>query len=149
MEKVMSQADDFASMHKERNKMRIAVPTNDGVSISEHFGRSAAFLIFEIENGQIKSLHSKSNGARHSHAQGACDHHSADHKPHSHAGILAALEGCDIVICGGMGQKAAEALRSCGTQILVAPPASAEDTVVAYLAGKLTPQTERFCGCQH
>ena len=35
--------------------MRIAVPTNDGTSISEHFGRSAAFLIFETENGKIKS----------------------------------------------------------------------------------------------
>ena len=37
------------------NTMRIAVPTNDGISISEHFGRSAAFLIFETENGKIKT----------------------------------------------------------------------------------------------
>ena len=129
--------------------MRIAIPTNDGVSISEHFGRSAAFLIFEIENGRIKSHELKSNGAKHSHAQGECNHHSADNKPHSHAGILATLDGCEVVICAGMGQRAAEALRTCGTQILVAPPASAEETVVAYLAGKLTPQTERFCQCQH
>jgi len=129
--------------------MRIAVPTNDGASISEHFGRSAAFLIFEIENGQIKSHELKSNGAKHSHAQGACDHHSAESKPHNHAGILAALEGCEVVICAGMGQRAAEALRNCSTQILVAPPASAEETVGTYLAGKLTPQTKRFCQCQH
>ena len=39
--------------------MRIAIPTNDGASISEHFGRSAAFLIFEIENGQIKRRDSR------------------------------------------------------------------------------------------
>ena len=129
--------------------MKIAVPTNDGATISEHFGRSANFLIFEIENGQIKSRELKTNGMEHSHAQGACDHHSAESKPHSHAGILAALEGCGLVICAGMGQRAAEALRNCGTQIVVAPPASAEETVVAYLAGKLTPQTERFCQCQH
>ena len=50
--------------------MRIAVPTNDGASISEHFGRSASFLIFEIENGQIKSRELRTNGAKHSHAQG-------------------------------------------------------------------------------
>ncbi len=129
--------------------MKIALPTNDGATISEHFGRSTSFLIFEIENGHIKGRELKANGAKHSHAPGTCDHHTTGSEPHSHAGILAALEGCDIVICGGMGQKAAEALRSCGTQILVAPPASAEDTVVAYLAGKLTPQMERFCRCQH
>ena len=129
--------------------MKIAIPTNDGTSISEHFGRSASFLIFDIENGHIKRRELKPNGAKHSHSPGTCDHRTTGSEPHSHAGILAALAGCDIVICGGMGQKAAEALRSCGTQILVAPPASAEYTVVAYLAGKLTPQTERFCGCQH
>jgi predicted Fe-Mo cluster-binding NifX family protein len=129
--------------------MKIAIPTNDGTSISEHFGRSASFLIFDIENGHIKRRELKPNGAKHSHSPGTCDHRTTGSEPHSHAGILAALAGCDIVICAGMGQKAAEALRSFGTQILVAPPASAEDTVVAYLAGKLTPQTERFCGCQH
>ena len=129
--------------------MKIALPTNDGVTISEHFGRSASFLIFEIENGQIKSRELRTNGMEHSHAQGACDHHSAESKPHNHAGILAAVEGCGLVICAGMDQRAAEALRSCGTQIVVAPPASAEETVVAYLAGKLTPQTERFCQCRH
>ena len=129
--------------------MRIAIPTNDGTSISEHFGRSASFLIFEIENGQIKSRELKTNGMEHSHAQGACDHHSVESKPHSHAGILATLDGCQVVICAGMGQRAAEALRTSGTQILVAPPAPAEETVIAYLAGKLTQRTERFCQCQH
>ena len=69
--------------------MKIALPTNDGVTISEHFGRSASFLIFEIENGQIKSRELKTNGMEHSHAQGACDHHSAESKPHSHLPLAA------------------------------------------------------------
>ena len=29
--------------------MKIAVPTNDGVTMSHHFGRSAAFLVFDVE----------------------------------------------------------------------------------------------------
>ena len=129
--------------------MKIGIPTNDGTSISEHFGRSAAFLIFETENGQIKSRELKSNGEKHSHAQGACDHHSTEIKPHNHAGILAALEGCELVICAGMGRRAAEALQGCGTQIVVVAPASADETVAAYLAGKLTTQKEDFCQCHH
>lgn len=129
--------------------MKIAVPTNDGASISEHFGRSAGFLIFEIENGQIKSRELKANGMEHSHAQGACDHHSAESKPHSHAGILATLDGCEVVICAGMGQRAAEALKGCGMRIVVTSVASAEAAVSAHLAGKLTSQTEGFCRCSH
>ncbi|MFZ0961649.1 MAG: NifB/NifX family molybdenum-iron cluster-binding protein [Terriglobia bacterium] len=129
--------------------MKIAVPTNDGASISEHFGRSAGFLIFEIENGQVKSRTLKANGQQHSHAQGSCDHHSAESKPHNHAGILAALDGCEVVICAGMGQRATDALKSCGARIVVTSVASADAAVSAHLAGKLTPATESFCRCSH
>lgn len=128
--------------------MKIAVPTNDGTSISEHFGRSAAFLIFETENGQIKSRAMKANGAHH--GQGGCDHHSTANKAHSHAGILAALRGCEVVICAGMGSRAAEALKAGGvTEIVVTTAGPAEEIVSAYLAGKLTRKTETFCACRH
>ena len=128
--------------------MRIAIPTNDGTSISEHFGRSAAFLIFETENGRITSRAMKTNGAHH--GQGACGHHSTESKPHSHSGIVAALKGCEVVICAGMGSRAAEALKTNGvTQIVVTTPGPAEEIVSAFLAGKLTRKTESFCVCRH
>lgn len=138
------------SLEAERKQMRIAVPTNDGKSISEHFGRSAAFLIFETENGQIKSREMKTNGAQHSHAEGNCAHHSAGSESHSHAGILTALDGCQVVICAGMGSRAVEALKAGGvSQIVVTAPGSAEETVTTFLAGKLTTETSNFCRCRH
>lgn len=128
--------------------MRIAIPTNDGTSISEHLGRSAAFLIYETESGQITSRAMKTNGAHH--AQEACGQHSTESKPHSHSGIVAALKGCEVVICAGMGSRAAEALKANGvTQIVVTTPGPAEEIVSAFLAGKLTCKTESFCACRH
>jgi predicted Fe-Mo cluster-binding NifX family protein len=124
--------------------MRIGVPTNDGTAISEHFGRSAAFLIFETENGQIKSRESKSNGAKHSHAQGACDRNSADKKPHGHAGILAALDACEVVICAGMGQRAAEALKGRGTQIVVVAPLQQRRQSPRIWPGSCPPRSKAF-----
>jgi predicted Fe-Mo cluster-binding NifX family protein len=130
--------------------MKIAIPTNDGTSISEHFGRSAAFLIFETANGQIKSHEMKSNGHRHSHEQGNCGHGSAEGAQHSHQAILSALDGCDVVICAGMGQRAAQTLKSSGiAQIVFTSAGPAEEAVSAYLAGKLTPKTESFCRSSH
>ncbi len=55
---------------KERNQMRIAVPTNDGKPISEHFGRSASFLVFEVESDQVKNRETRINEMQHSHKQG-------------------------------------------------------------------------------
>ena len=128
--------------------MRIAVPTDDGTSIAQHFGRSAAFLIFETESGRITGRSTKTNHAKH--VQGSCGQHSAGSQEHSHAGILSALEGCEVVICAGMGSRAAEALKAGGaTQIVVATPGPAEQAVSAFLAGKLTGQAGNFCACHH
>jgi len=129
--------------------MRIAVPTNDGTSISEHFGRSAAFLIFETENGKIKSHRLKNNAGKHSHPRGEHKDPSTGVHSHDHAGILTTLEGCEMVICAGMGHGAAEALKGRGMQIVFAAPGPADETVAAYLDGKLSAMEAGFCRCGH
>jgi predicted Fe-Mo cluster-binding NifX family protein len=127
--------------------MKIAVPTNDGKSISEHFGRSESFLVYEVENGQIKSRETRANLMNHSHEQGDCHLHTGGGQQ-SHAGILSALAGCDVVLCAGMGQRAAEALATSGiTPVVVAASADAGEAVAAYLAGKLVSSGRSFCRC--
>jgi predicted Fe-Mo cluster-binding NifX family protein len=126
--------------------MKIAVPTNDDRSISGHFGRSAAFLIFEIGDGVIRSRERRENAAHHTHAQGECGHATGD----SHAGILSALAGCDVVICGGMGKGAANALKAGGiTPVLTTATGPAESAVTDYLSGKLPAAGESICHCSH
>jgi len=130
--------------------MKIAVPTNDGTSVSPHFGRSAGFLVFDIEDGRIRGREMRSNPVQHSHAQGTCDHGSNGSESHNHAGILSALAGCDVVICAGMGWRAAEALKSGGiTGVVFAAPGPAEEVVTAFLAGKLAETDQTFCRCSH
>ena len=60
--------------------MRIAIPTNDGATVSAHFGRSAAFLVFEVEQGQIQSRGGgERNAGQHAHEQGSCGGNGAHH----------------------------------------------------------------------
>jgi predicted Fe-Mo cluster-binding NifX family protein len=33
--------------------MKVAVPTQDGTSISQHFGRSKSLFVFEVEDKKI------------------------------------------------------------------------------------------------
>lgn len=131
--------------------MRIALPTNDGVSVSPHFGRSAGFLVFDIEDGQTRKRETIKNPSCHSHEEGSCDHGSdGSESSHSHAGILSALAGCNVVICAGMGWRAAEALKSAGiAEVVVTMPGPAEGAVAAFLAGKLTASDQGFCRCSH
>lgn len=119
--------------------MRIAVPTNDGETLSAHFGKSAGFLVFEIADGRILSREFRANEACGLHAGG-----------HDHGAMASVLDGCDVVLCGGMGRGAADALKAAG--LVVAPVAvsgAASEIVAAYLAGSIKPASESFCGCRH
>jgi len=129
--------------------MRIAVPTDDGVSIAAHFGRSAGFLVFDVADGKIQGQAMRPNAGQHTSGEGtACQHGAGG--GHDHGAIVASLDGCDLVICGGMGARAAEALKAGGVkQILMAEPGPAVDVVNAYLQGTLAVRQAGFCCCSH
>ena len=131
--------------------MRIAVPTNDGTTLSEHFGRSAAFLVFEVEGGQIKSQEMRANLPHQSGPGGTCGHEGDGWgEGHNHTAMVAVLAGCDIVLCGGMGWRAAEALKAVGiSPVSVAASGPAAEIVTAYVAGALAPAPESLCRCDH
>lgn len=128
--------------------MKIAVASADGVSISQHFGRSACFIVFEVKDGKITGRQVRDNiytaFARGKCEDGAPHHHS---QPHSHADVVSALRECDVVLCLGMGQRAAVDLKANGIRPFVIDSAcSPEDAVAAYLAGTLRIAGD-FCGC--
>jgi len=128
--------------------MRIAVPTDDGVSIAQHFGRAAAFLVFEIEGGQITDRQMRPNQGEECHNGGAGGEHVCGAQ--GHGGIVERIGDCQMVLCGGMGQRAANALQVNGiSPVVVQPVGSAEETVAAFLAGKVTPLSGSLCSCHH
>jgi len=134
--------------------MRIAVATEDGVSVSQHFGRSAGFVVFDANDGQISEGEFRTN--RHTpHAQGICgiDHHTSGHahghSGHSHAGIVDLLQDCQVVLCGGMGAGAAQSLTARGIRPIVTSGVdSARDAVAQYVRGELNLNAPGFCGCK-
>lgn len=128
--------------------MKIAVASADGVAISSHFGQSKCFIVFEVAEGKVVSREVRDNHYT-AHARGQCQGHTAhDHaQPHSHADVVNALRDCQVVLCGGMGWRAAEELKANGIQAFVLDiEASPEKAVAAFLAGKVKAGTP-FCRC--
>lgn len=100
--------------------MRIAVTYENG-EIFQHFGHTEQFKIYETENGVIVSCEVvDTNGSGH----GAL------------AGVLNALH-TDVLICGGIGGGAQAALSAAGIKLYGGVSGSADDAVVAFLAGTL------------
>ncbi len=110
--------------------MKIAVTYENG-QVFQHFGHTAQFKLYDVENGAVVS--SKvvdTNGSGH----GAL------------AGFLAA-NGVDSLICGGIGGGAQMALAEAGIQLYAGCSGDADACVAQLLEGTL--QFAQAATCDH
>lgn len=114
--------------------MKIAVASDDGKIISSHFGRTRGFVIFEIENGEIKDRKYIPNTFT-GHARGS--HHLGTHHYDSHAAIIENLKDCKAVISHGMGRRLYDDLTSAGVEVYVTNETDVDRAVELYIKGEL------------
>ena len=109
--------------------MKIAVTYEDG-KVFQHFGKTEAFQVFEIEDGKVL-------------AAGVIGTDGAGHE--ALADFLAA-KGVDVVICGGLGDGAQAALAGAGIEVVSGAEGDTAAAVEAYLRGELV---SRGVNCDH
>lgn len=122
--------------------MKIALPTMDGKTISEHFGRCKAFMIFEVEGGTIVDRKARPN------AQGGGESHDcgAEGHGHDHGAFARLLSDCQAVIVKGMGPGAMKAISEAGLKVYRAnPSATPEEAVFRLIRGGLETMSEGSC----
>ena len=111
--------------------MKIAV-TYDNGNIFQHFGRTEQFKVYEVEDNKIISSEVVgSDGIGH----GAL------------AGLLAGHD-IAVLICGGLGGGAMNALMNAGIEVCAGASGSADEAVEAYLKGELV-NTGANCDHHH
>jgi len=112
-----------APEHTEKRTMKIAIPTADG-KLCMHFGHCEVFTFVEVDPAGKKVLSS----------QGLTP---PPHEP----GVLPkwlAEQGANLIIAGGMGQRAQGLFAENGIQVIVgAPVETPENIAQAYLNGQL------------
>jgi predicted Fe-Mo cluster-binding NifX family protein len=125
--------------------MKIAVASNDGVSVSRHFGRTNRFSIYEVENDRILAEERRCD-IRAVCADGDCEaHHVYHNRVHDYGHMIAALEDCRVIVCRGMGWRAAAALVRRGINpLVISGDISPREAAEQYLAGTLKP-ANGFC----
>jgi predicted Fe-Mo cluster-binding NifX family protein len=127
--------------------VKIAIATSDGTQVSAHFGRSAGFVVFDLEGTAIKGRELRSNNHT-PHAQGLCHGEHHDHAPHSHSNVVGLLRDCEVLLCGGMGSGAAQALNENGIRPRVLPtPCSVDNALQKFLSGAVAATDNVHCTC--
>lgn len=108
--------------------MKIAVTYENG-AVFQHFGHTKHFKIYEIENDRVVSFKVVDTAGS---GHGAL------------AGFLKA-EGVEVLICGGIGGGAQNALTQEGIKFFGGVQGSADQAVVAYVCGKLNYNPDAKC----
>jgi predicted Fe-Mo cluster-binding NifX family protein len=133
--------------------MKIAVISDDGVSVSQHFGRAAYYYVFSIENGNIATREQRPK-LGHSHFSGQTDQ-ANQNQPHSHHGddpaaqsrhiqMAETISDCEALIAGGMGRGAYNSLLGVKIKPIITDIESIEEAVQAFIQGTIIDHPENL-----
>lgn len=111
--------------------LKIAVPTDDGETISRHFGQAKYFKVFVLDKSQVASSELREKASHghgdHSHAEGV----------HPGQQMVEAISDCQVLISGGMGMPAYQRAAGAGLKVFLTDTSSIQSAVEAYLSGTL------------
>lgn len=125
----------------------IALPTEDGTTLCQHFGRARYYKVVEIMDGKVVSSELRDKFA---HICGDPAMDSGLTHEEVHGRLAEAAHGCDTVIAGGMGQGAMDALTAAGMKVIQTDMVALDDIVAAFVAGTLTNVTGQMMHrCHH
>jgi len=133
--------------------MKIAAVSDDGATISQHFGRAPLYVVITVEDGRIVGRETRDKlGHVQFSGEGADSVREADPRGHGfdptaqdrHTRMAVAIADCDVLLARGMGAGAYDGLRSAGIRPLITDVPDIDAAVAAYLADDLQDHVERL-----
>jgi predicted Fe-Mo cluster-binding NifX family protein len=130
--------------------VKIAAITDDGQTLSQHFGRARYFLVVTVEDGRIVGQELRDKAGHHIFAphEAAGHGHPGSHgldlaSQGRHAQMLAAIADCQVVLAGGMGQGMLQNLEQAGIRPVLTEVRGIHDAIRAFIDGRLVERPER------
>jgi predicted Fe-Mo cluster-binding NifX family protein len=133
--------------------MRIALATEDGTTISAHFGRAPKYLVVTVRQGQVVGREIREKPG---HVHFAADPHGGSGHQHQgrhgfdpaaqdrHASMAAVISDCQVLLVRGMGAGAYQSMTQAGIRPIVTDLEDADEAVQAVISGKIVDHTERL-----
>ena len=132
--------------------MTFAIASDDGTHVAQHFGRTRGFVIVDVDGDSEQRRYIENRFTQHQH--GGAQHGGGEHghhghggaHGHSHASILQALEGCSMVVAGGMGMRLRNDLDAAGVTACVTDHLLVDDVIRAVHDDTLVHRADKSCG---
>ncbi len=123
--------------------VKIGVATDEGETVSPHFGMARFYLVFAIEEGVVKGREMRPKKWHQHHGEGHSDggtmrEGGSDH--HGHGEMLSNVMDCEVLVARGMGRPMYDSILQMGIKPYVTKIARAEEVADAYINGTLDNQ---------
>ncbi|MFC1979182.1 NifB/NifX family molybdenum-iron cluster-binding protein [Chloroflexota bacterium] len=132
--------------------MKIAVASDDCITVNHHFGRAPYYVVAMVQDGKVVSKESRAKSGHHTFA-GARDEEHVDGQGRRgysksatsrHTAMAESIKDCNVLICGGMGWGAYESMKSNNINTVVTDIIYIDDAIASHLAGTLTNLMDRL-----
>jgi len=128
---------------------KVAAVSDDGETISQHFGRAMYYEVLSIEGGKVVKRERREKMGHHNFAQEEHNHsngqHGFDESSHNkHVSMAEAIKDCKILLARGMGGGAYQSILQLNIKPVVTDIRNIEDAVKAVIDGTIIDHTEKL-----
>jgi predicted Fe-Mo cluster-binding NifX family protein len=128
--------------------VKIAIASDDGRTVSAHFGRAVYYAVLTVEDGSVVAREMRPKFSPH--GSGIEAHEEREASPHGvgpasdarHDQMAAAIADCSAVICGGMGQGAYDRMTANGIKPILTDLRDVDEAAIECAAGRIVDHVE-------
>ncbi len=132
--------------------MKIAAVTENGNTISQHFGRAPLYVVITAQGGKVVAKETRAKAGHHDFHQAETKHDECGCGVHGHGEgadakhrtMADSIADCSVLIAGGMGWGAYESMKARGIDPIITDVESIEEAVSLHLKGNLPNLMERL-----
>jgi len=134
----------------ENTNINIAAVTDDGVTISQHFGRAKFYEVLFVKNGKVVKRERReklghNNFAQEEHHHQSGEQHGFDESSHNkHINMAEAIKDCKILLARGMGNGAYQSMLQLNIKPVVTDIKNIDEAIQAVINGSIIDHTEKL-----
>jgi predicted Fe-Mo cluster-binding NifX family protein len=131
--------------------IKVAIVTDDGTTISQHFGRARYYEVLTVANGAVtnrerrdKAGHHTFAGGDHQHEPHGAGHGQDAHSQAKHMTMTSNVLDCQILVARGMGFGAYQHITEAKLTPIITNTPNIDDAVREIIEGTMVNHEERL-----
>jgi predicted Fe-Mo cluster-binding NifX family protein len=132
--------------------MKIAIASDDGKNISQHFGRAPYYIVYTIDNDKVTAREVRDKVGHHTFLN---EHGNEPHSCHGehgadaasqnkHKSMLSAAEDCQVIVAGHMGGGAYRSMVDKDIEPVLTDIKDPDEVIKAMIEGRLENRMDRL-----